>query len=74
MGPDRWAEVGHMEAWGESFQVKGIIYSINIYRALTQGEDLPVGAGDTQMALASKAVMDSGGQVHRQIISNVVTR
>lgn len=54
--------------------MKGIIYSINIYRALTQGEDLPVGAGDTQMVLASKEVMDSGGQVHRQIISNVVTR
>lgn len=74
MGPDRWAEVGHMEARGESFQVKGIIYSINVHRALTQSQDLPVGAGDTQMALVSKEVMDSGGQVHRQIISNVVTR
>lgn len=57
MGPDRWAEVGHMEAWGESSQVKGTIYSINIYQALTQSQDLPVGAGDTQMALASKEVM-----------------
>lgn len=57
MGPDRWVEFGHMEAWGE-FQVEGTIYSINIYRALTLSQALPVGAGDTQMALASEEVMD----------------
>lgn len=57
MGPDRWVEFGHMEVWGE-FQVEGTIYSINIYRALTLSQALPVGAGDTQMALASKEVMD----------------
>lgn len=55
--------------------MKRTIYSINIYRALTLSQALPMGAGDTQMALASKEVMDcGGGQVHRQIITTVVTR
>lgn len=49
------------------------IYSINIYRALTVSQALPVGAGDTQMALASEEVM-GWRQVYRQTITSVVTR
>lgn len=38
--------------------MEGTIYSINIYRALTVSQTLPVGAGDTRMALASEEVTD----------------
>lgn len=47
---------------GREFQVEGTIYSINIYRALTLSQALPLGAGDTQMALAFEEVMDWGAR------------
>lgn len=47
--------------------MEGTIYSINIYQALALSQALAVGAGDTQMALASEEVTDKGGQVHRQL-------
>lgn len=58
---------------GREFQVERTIYSINIYQALTLSQALPVGAGDTQMALASEEVM-GWGQVYRQTITSVMTR
>lgn len=58
---------------GREFQVEKTIYSMNIYRALTVSQALPVGAGDTQMALASEEVMGRR-QVYRQTITSVVTR
>lgn len=42
--------------------MEGTIYSINIYRALNLSQALPVGAGDTQMALASEEVMNWGAR------------
>lgn len=45
-----------MDIWGtgREFQVEGEIYSINIYQEPELSQGLVVGAGDTQMALASE--------------------
>lgn len=42
------------------FQVEGAIQSINIYQEPAWSQGLVVGAGDTQMALASEEVTDKG--------------
>lgn len=45
---------------GRGFQAEGVIYSINIYQEPAWSQAVVVGAGDTQMALASEEVTDEG--------------
>ena len=59
---------------GREFQVEETIYSINIYRALTLSQALPVSGywGHTD-GLALQGGHGLGVQVHRQSITGVVT-
>lgn len=52
----------NVDIWGmgREFQVEGVIQSINIYQEPALSQGLVVGAGDTQMALASEEVTDKG--------------